>query len=348
MRFYEPVLRHRHNKHWHQFVEIIDGEVIINPRKVALLLIYQPKHLAKSILWTCSHLIEQGYAPLIVSNSELVPESLELLKSKSWKIMLRPNVGYDFGGYKDGIRYLKEANLNMDFLLVMNDSIWFPLYQSDQTLKIMEQSPEDFSGLLERQRTPKTFHFNKARASRPFLGSYFWLFKKQTLSHPAFNYFWNSYKPTSSKFHTIRNGERLLTPTLVEAGLTYQALFKMQMLANWLLQLNNQDLSAAMRQLTCHDPLNRQKLAVTIDNYSDTQAWREQAKSIIDRIAGKNNILAMAPTLTVSQFDVGYFKKGSDASGLHALKVFIEDVNAGGKLQKPHDSIWIEMLKRCI
>jgi hypothetical protein len=331
MRLYEPILRYRHDKYWDQFVNVLEGQIDSPARKIALLLVYQPNRLAESVLWTCTHLIEQGYAPLIVANGGLLPESVEALKAKSWKLLIRPNTGYDFGGYKDGIRFLRNLRLDIDYLLVMNDSIWFPLYVGDQTLEIMEQSPEDFLGLLERQRTPKAFHLNKSKTSRPFLGSYFWLFKKQTLSHHAFARFWDNYKPTSSKYHTIRNGERLLTPSLAEAGLSYKGLFKMERIVQWLQQLDNPALCAAMNELK---------------KYLNNQDWRNEAMAIIKQITSKNNILAMAPALTVHQFNVGYFKKGSDASGIHALNVFIQGVNDGTKIKQPHPSIWNEMLER--
>ena len=120
----------------------------------------------------------------------------------------------------------------------------------------------------------------------------------------------------------------------------------MEIVLEWLKQLSNAELFEAMHDITSHDPMNRTQLETVLANYSNCLAWRKEANQIVEIITNRKNILATAPTLTVYQFNVGYFKKGSDSSGIHALNFFIKKVNYSNKLKKPHESIWSEMLER--
>jgi hypothetical protein len=83
-------------------------------------------------------------------------------------------------------------------------------------------------------------------------------------------------------------------------------------------------------------------------DYADTDEWRCKATDFIDRVTHKKNILATVQTLTISQLNVGYFKKGSDALGLHALSFFVSKVNEGKYVRQPHASIWAEMQSKLL
>lgn len=110
--------------HWRQ--TITPGQHVLTDR-VAVFVIFQPQGLAASIILTLRHLRQNGYSVLVVSNGPLQPEDHRILTVNSSVVMERPNAGYDFGGYRDGIRYLWKLMHDVSRLVLINDSTWFPL-----------------------------------------------------------------------------------------------------------------------------------------------------------------------------------------------------------------------------
>jgi lipopolysaccharide biosynthesis protein len=167
---YEPVLRWHYDNNRAKRLVIHDGNIHLNSNKIALFLIYQPHGVAKSIFHTCNHFISQGYLPLVVCNSAVTSNDLYELKQSSWKILIRPNFGYDFGGYRDGIWLLSILKINPDFLIIINDSIWFPIFNNDETISKMENEQADFVGALQVDQSRSV---NTRRFKHPFMGSFF-------------------------------------------------------------------------------------------------------------------------------------------------------------------------------
>ena len=116
--------------------------------KVAIFLVYQPKGMAASVLATCRHLTKRGYAVLLVANSPVSPEDQRAMGACVWRFVERPNFGYDFGGYRDGIRFLWHWSVSPEHLIILNDSVWFPLSENETMLTAMERSPAGFVGAL--------------------------------------------------------------------------------------------------------------------------------------------------------------------------------------------------------
>jgi hypothetical protein len=347
MALYEPWLRFKSDKIRPNAFKINDGGICVKS-KVAIFLIYQHKGLSSSIVRTCIHLVDKGYAPLIISNSPLCDQSLKKLKEVSWKIVFRSNFGYDFGGYRDGLWLLDYWKVHSESLIIMNDSIWFPLYDDDTTIECMESSSENFLGLFEGEKQPGRFRKNRVDSRRPFFGSYFWMLKHEALVNPGFTSFWTKYKSTSSKSNTIRHGEMKFTKAMIDAGISNKSLLRMEYILDWLNQRSNIQLLDSIDDLTSTDPRLSKALEDIRNSYEDSPLWRVKAFDVIGKITCRKNILATSPTLSVYALSSGFFKKGSDVKGLEALRHFVKTVNEGKKLRKPHPSIWAEMEERCL
>ena len=57
---YELPLRYLHNRWLNKAARPLSGSLVLGS-KVAVLILYQPKGVARSIFLTCDHLIAQGY-----------------------------------------------------------------------------------------------------------------------------------------------------------------------------------------------------------------------------------------------------------------------------------------------
>ncbi|MFN7122844.1 MAG: rhamnan synthesis F family protein [Hydrogenophaga sp.] len=333
--FTEPLLRRRHDAQRNAMLQAEHGQVAPGP-KVALLLVYQPKGISDATVWTCQHLVDKGYAPLIISNATLSNDDKNRLFPWTWRIAERPNFGYDFGGYRDGIWLLSQWKVDPDILIILNDSIWFPLNSNETLINRMENSAADFVGALQLDPLRQTE--NVPPKKRPFFGSFFLMLKRDALHHPAFIRFWDRYRLTSNKYKTIRRGERGFSHALIDAGITSEAIYTRAMFDDYLRSLDNTNLSLLMSNLVSIDKHVELEVKAAIANFQDTPAWRQTALGLSLRSTEKQNLLATAPIAALTVFGVPYLKKSRDWNNMKALAVVRAQL-ASGELPDMETSI---------
>ncbi len=61
-------------------------------------------------------------------------------------IVERPNFGYDFGGYHDGVWLIGKLGLRLREVLFLNDSVWFPILKNATLLADMRATSQDYVG----------------------------------------------------------------------------------------------------------------------------------------------------------------------------------------------------------
>ena len=333
--FIEPWQRWRHDAQRARTLEAQDGAIALRP-KVALLLLFQPRGVAASTVWTCQHLVSKGYAPLIVSNAPLSAQDREALSPHVWRMTQRPNFGYDFGGYRDGIWLLNHWGVAPEVLIVLNDSIWFPLQGSETLIDRMEASQAQFVGAL--QLDPLRATQGIPAKKRPFFGSFFLMAQRGAWQHPAFQAFWRHYRITSNKYKTIRRGERGLSHALMDAGLRCEAMYTRAQLDDHMRGLDANGLRELLRDLVTIDDRLEQELAQCLNEADGSQQWRERALQLALRITEKQNVLATAPITSLTRFEVPYLKKARDWNNLRALGV-IEQRWQCGELPRPVEAV---------
>lgn len=321
MNLYEPYFRWQHDKN---FAKIIDFRINNQHRlseKVAVFLIFQPTGLAQSVFLTLKHLHSNGYSTILLSNCKMLQEDISEALPFCWKIMVRPNFGYDFGGYKDGIKTAVDTHPSLNQLLILNDSIWFPLHSGCQLLKRMEDHPNGFIGAF--QLTPVRDLRKMRGKKRPFMGSFFWHFKKPVLNGPAFKKFWQNYKPTSSKYATIRRGERRFTHFMLDSGVPGEYMYSREQFDNWLNQTSGKELAKLLVDLCTTNPSLAVQQQSLFTRYRSDQRWDEEAKFLARAITETQNIMATAPLFMVEQMGLPFIKKSADTANLLALSKLI-------------------------
>jgi hypothetical protein len=189
-----------------------DGPLPQRP-KVAALLMFQPGPMPASITEECDLLTSLGYSVLVVSNGPLQPQARADLLPHVWRLLERPNLGYDFGGYREAVMHLWDAGIEPDELLILNDSVWVISAVFPSFLDRLAALQADVTGAVMR-----------SKKHRRWLESYFFRFNRAALVSPAFRAFWRDYRLVDSKFGVIRQGERDFTVALTEAGLRIAAL----------------------------------------------------------------------------------------------------------------------------
>lgn len=182
--------------------------------KMAIFIIYQPNRLAQSSIDTIRWLSGQGYAVLVVSNAPLNQECRTRLAPWIWRGIERPNFGYDFGGYRDGIQFLAQQQIRPKTLLVLNDSFWMPVVDGSEIILRLEDSPADIAGTILRDRN-----------GEQFLESYIYRINRRVLESDAFKDYWAGLVLTSNKFYVIRRGERGFSAAMRSAGFSLAGVY---------------------------------------------------------------------------------------------------------------------------
>jgi len=339
--FYEPFLQKRYDSQRLTILKCREGAIIAQ-EKIAILLLFQPAGISDSTLWTCQHLVAKGYAPLVVSNAPVSEEDQAKLKMTCWRLVERPNFGYDFGGYRDGIWLLNQWGITPDNLIILNDSIWFPIFSDETLIEEMEASPADFVGAL--QLDPLKKKYRNAEKGRPFFGSFFLMVKRKTFLHPTFATYWKNYRITSSKYKTIRRGERTFSHTIFDADILSAGIYTHQKLDHYLTSLTAEELCATLESLvSAHEDLQLQLLDC-VAKFQKTLEWRHLALSLALHVTAKQNCMTTAPIISVKQFGVPYLKKSLEADNIKSLQLIEKKVRAG-MLPEMKSCVFMELKK---
>ena len=195
-------------------IRMFDGKLPKSDR-IAIFLIFSKTGLLQSHLHTLEYFRLKGYATLVVSNLPLSDIDRNRLAENCWQIMERPNFGYDFGGYRDGVLHLSEDLQVLERLVFINDSVWFPLPGSRDWLDDVEALDVDFAGAASNFGTPRpeisdfrSIKWSYSSAHPDFHVCSFAICLRPTVFRKLnFFRFWEKLRLTNKKKRTVRRGE---------------------------------------------------------------------------------------------------------------------------------------------
>ncbi|MES2667506.1 MAG: rhamnan synthesis F family protein [Pseudomonadota bacterium] len=328
---WEPFAQRRHDAAFARGFPLRDGQVALT-EKIALVLIWQPRGIAQSTIDMCAHLAAQGYAPFVLSNAALTEDCHARLAPHVWRVMQRPNFGYDFGGYRDGLLQLRAWGIQPARLVILNDSIWFPLTEGCTLLHRMEATPGDVIGTVLR-----------LRGEEQFLESYFFSIPASTLTHPAFDGFWRDLRLTSNKYKVIRRGERGFGRAMRAAGLTLTGLFGQDVFLHRIGAADDDLLRATLRHAAFVDPdLAARARRLASDTGPD---WRAQALGFVASSLQSGLFYSSYPVAAVRLMGYPVLKKSREPVSLVWRKAYLEAVETGA-LPAPPVAILQEAITR--
>ncbi|HEX3348206.1 MAG TPA: rhamnan synthesis F family protein [Acetobacteraceae bacterium] len=156
-----------------------------------------------------------GYDIAFVTNAgRLQPEAMAFLQTLCTAILIRRNIGYDFGAVREGLSRMQMPRANTEHLLIVNDSVYGPLRPLDEMLAEIDFDVADIWGATESWQT------------RYHLQSFFLAVGPVAMGNRAWAAFWQSVRPVSSKAWIISRYEIGLTQRLIRAGLRARAIFR--------------------------------------------------------------------------------------------------------------------------
>ncbi len=195
----------------------------------AVYLIFPVNGLLQTHIRTLRYLSSKGLCTTVVSNAPLSLQDQASLLEKCHRYIERPNFGYDFGGYGDGILSMQEEFQEMEQLVLINDSVWFPVSSKTDWLDDVEKLDVDFSGAVSNYGVPRIeaamfreLNFEYRTEHKNFHYCSFALSIRENILHDLrFLSFWKNFPLTSKKNKTVRRGEIGLTAWVLKHGYTH-------------------------------------------------------------------------------------------------------------------------------
>ena len=270
-----PVNRIYYDRFLKPQVRITEGNVP-ELSDLAIILIYQPDGLVQSTYDQLDHLISKGVAPIVVSNAPLSPSDEDRLKHKTRLILCRPNFGYDFGGYRDALLHVQDTGMEYGNLFLLNDSIWFPLYQDCDLIDRARRADSDVFGIYYTKKSRKTRHWH--------LHSYFYRFSKDLAASEVFAAYWRKMPMfQGSKRIIIRQFEIKLTAYFTQRGYTASGLYEAQDVRDAYAALSDAELhEVATRQLGS-DQIMRTVFAPMKNLSPGDPDWQSAKTNVLER-----------------------------------------------------------------
>lgn len=278
-----------------------EGRLPGSPR-VAIFVIFPSLGLQPSHLRTLSYFQAKGYAVEVVSNLSLLERDRKKLLDHCWRYIERPNFGYDFGGYRDGVLALGEILPRLQRLVLINDSTWFPVPGALDWLDEVEALNVDFGGATSHFGAPRpeieayrSIKWAYAPNHRNFhYGSFALCIRPAILKDPGFMSYWRRLRLADKKKQTVRRGEIGLTQWVLSRGFSHGATFDVSTLDRDLEELDPRRLLEIAQNLVI--PELPRLSAVLKQVTSEPNPQREDLiKLILLSVARQGASYALAP-----------------------------------------------------
>jgi hypothetical protein len=225
-------------------------ETYSNQDKVAIIALWPRPAVLPSVLRLISILSNENVHPVCILNkSKHLASWLPKLKETNATIIIRPNVGRDFGAYRAGYRYLKKRRIleEVTNLVFVNDSTYF-LDNSKEAIRSTISSTVDVSALYMNYQ----FHIHAQ--------SFFLNFSRNTFNSKKFAKFWDSYYPSQERKHAIEKGEIKLSRILQKSGYLFDVYYS----------------ASRIGQTIQEHPLKIAELALALKALDDPQTLRRR------------------------------------------------------------------------
>ena len=289
-----------------RLLKVTDGQAPLSGN-MAVVLIFQPAGILKSTLAQLEYLASHGFSTLVVSNAPLSADDRQRLIGLTYQVMERPNYGYDFGGYRDGILHLLKRGIRPDNLIVMNDSCWMPAQKSSDPVGVALRDQADLFGIS---------YFEHARKQHlSHIQSYFFRFGPKITSDPYFQEFWQNIPVSSIRQTVIRKCEMRLTNAFQRRGHSVNFLFDDTTAIQHALQLADEELKDLILYLSRISERYAATFREVLERISTGSDWRPEAEHLMNSQPALIPFLVLHPNIMVGRCQTPVLKK--DRSGLY-------------------------------
>ncbi|WP_298844440.1 rhamnan synthesis F family protein [uncultured Roseobacter sp.] len=243
-----------------------------SPRR-AVYLIFPSEGVLASHERSLRYLTEKGVATTVVSNVPLSSDDKKRILNLCHHYIERPNFGYDFGGYREGVLSLGADIPALEQLILLNDSTWFPIQDTTDWLEDVEALGVDFAAAASNYGLPRPepeafadieFDYRVDHPNFHYC-SFALSFSNKMLGHPGFLNFWKRFPLSNSKKRTVRRGEIGLTQWALKNGFSHGATFDVGRMKQKLTQLDDIRLRRIASMLIIMDDRRMREVQQRVD-----------------------------------------------------------------------------------
>ncbi len=149
-------------------------------------------NIASYVLYYLKMLKKNACDIIFVSTAdELCDVQITKLLEHCQVVILRKNIGYDFGSYRCGIDYVDNLK-KYNKLILANDSVYGPLYDLEPLITFGEKNGFDLWGATDSYEI--SYHIQ----------SYFLVYSNAVIASPVFNEFWDYVENISNNVHDFK------------------------------------------------------------------------------------------------------------------------------------------------
>lgn len=234
------------------------------------------------VLHAVNHFKELGIGVVFVStNPELDQSSIEKIAKIASVVILRENIGYDFGSYKEGIQFILNECIDPQQITITNDSVFGPF--------------SDLGPIYEKSLSFDIYGLTDSIDHYYHLQSYFLIYNQRILKSNEFSNFWDNVEMLDNdtpnfKQKIITDYEVGGSQLFMRHGFTIGAAFSLATIIEYILQNFIDEFFIVTK-----------KPGVKIDNFNfgsnpTHQYWKSLIKLKFPYI--KRELLTVNPTFT--------------------------------------------------
>ncbi len=192
-----------------------EGPVALPPQVVLFMHFDAGGGIRRQMLDYLQEFTANGRAVVFVTNSgRLTKAAMAALQPLCAAIIIRKNIGYDFGAWRDALEAMALPRADTTEVILANDSVLGPLTPLGDVLRRFDYERADFWGLTESWQ------------ERYHLQSFFLAFGPAALQSEAFAKFWRRVRPVPVKAFIVHHYEIGITQAMMKGGLRGEALWR--------------------------------------------------------------------------------------------------------------------------
>lgn len=159
----------------------------------------------------------------VVCNGFLKPSARNLLEKYAAKIIVRENLGFDFGAWKDAMLYHIGFNVirQYDELVLFNDSFFGSFEGFKKVFLEMEEKQLDFWGLTVHGEVDTVKDLNPYGYRPRYIQTYFVAFQKRIINDYSFYNYWKDMPYFKTFLEAGEKGSAVLTKYFEDQGFTW-------------------------------------------------------------------------------------------------------------------------------
>lgn len=322
--------KRHHDKHLADRLQIYSGTQKLTS-KAFVLVLYQPEGISRATLETCEIMTKHGYSVFAISNCPITKEDAHNLTNVTWKYGSRPNYGYDVGAYRDGLKVFQDSSKQFTEVLMMNDSIMFPLGGNLKILSDLDKLQKGFGGLVLKTKIKSKLQGNTLKSNRwdDFVEAYFYrcngtLIERNGLFWKIWRHMW------------LTPGRTYLKEGLISYVINFFGYPPITIASRFKFMKNIQDSSCDFLHKTLtYAAYKDESLALKGEelikewNQQEDEVWKKKVIAHINAAVNQEHFHYTFIFASISFFDLSFLKKPKPHSHVSTANCYLRAVKDG-------------------